>query len=78
VLSGDARNIAESTALVTGANRGLGLRLARQLMARGAPVYAGSRDPDRVDLPGVKPSPSTSPIRRQWRPRQKWRGMSTC
>ena len=47
-------NIAESTALVTGANRGLGRQLAAQLLARGATVYAGARNPDTVDLPGAK------------------------
>jgi NAD(P)-dependent dehydrogenase (short-subunit alcohol dehydrogenase family) len=47
-------NIAGSTALVTGANRGLGRRLATELLARGATVYAGARNPDTVDLPGAK------------------------
>jgi NAD(P)-dependent dehydrogenase (short-subunit alcohol dehydrogenase family) len=46
--------IAGSTALVTGANRGLGRHLSVQLLARGATVYAGARDPDTVDLPGAK------------------------
>ena len=44
-----------STALVTGANRGLGRRLAEELLARGAKVYAGARDPGSVDLAGVTP-----------------------
>jgi NAD(P)-dependent dehydrogenase (short-subunit alcohol dehydrogenase family) len=44
-----------STALVTGANRGLGRRFAEQLLARGATVYAAARNPDSVDLPGVTP-----------------------
>src|SRR6201996_1421469 len=44
-----------STALVTGANRGLGRRFAEELLARGAKVYAGARDPGSVDLPGVTP-----------------------
>jgi NAD(P)-dependent dehydrogenase (short-subunit alcohol dehydrogenase family) len=44
-----------STALVTGANRGLGRRFAAELLARGARVYAGARNPDSVDLPGVTP-----------------------
>ena len=44
-----------STALVTGANRGLGRRLAEELLARGAKVYAGARDPGSVDLAGVIP-----------------------
>jgi NAD(P)-dependent dehydrogenase (short-subunit alcohol dehydrogenase family) len=47
-------NIAGSTALVTGANRGLGRYLAAELLARGATVYAGARNPDTVDLPGAK------------------------
>ena len=44
-----------STALVTGANRGLGRRLAEELLARGAKVYAGARDPGTIDLAGVIP-----------------------
>jgi NAD(P)-dependent dehydrogenase (short-subunit alcohol dehydrogenase family) len=47
-------NIARSTALVTGANRGFGRHLALELLARGATVYAGARNPDAVDLPGAK------------------------
>ncbi|GAB3831349.1 hypothetical protein GCM10027610_021340 [Dactylosporangium cerinum] len=42
-----------SVALVTGANRGLGLHIARELLARGATVYATARDPRTVDLPGA-------------------------
>lgn len=48
-------NISESTAFVTGANRGLGRHLAVELIKRGATVYAGSRNPDAVDLPGATP-----------------------
>jgi NAD(P)-dependent dehydrogenase (short-subunit alcohol dehydrogenase family) len=44
-----------STALVTGANRGLGRHLAQELLARGARVYAAARNPGSVDLPGVTP-----------------------
>ncbi|PJK22060.1 SDR family oxidoreductase [Mycolicibacterium goodii] len=44
-------------ALVTGANRGLGRRLAAELVARGAKVYAAARRPETVDLPGVVPMP---------------------
>ena len=44
-----------TTALVTGANRGLGKRFAAELVERGARVYAGSRDPRAVDLDGVTP-----------------------
>ena len=47
-------NIAGSTALVTGANRGLGRHLARELLSRGAAVHAGARNPEAVDLPGAK------------------------
>ena len=47
-------NIKHSVAFVTGANRGLGLAFARELLARGASkVYAGVRNPDGVDIPGV-------------------------
>jgi NAD(P)-dependent dehydrogenase (short-subunit alcohol dehydrogenase family) len=43
------------TALVTGANRGLGKRFAAQLVERGAKVYAAARRPETIDLPGVIP-----------------------
>ena len=43
------------TALVTGANRGPGRHLARQLRDRGATVYAGARNPAAADLDGVTP-----------------------
>jgi NAD(P)-dependent dehydrogenase (short-subunit alcohol dehydrogenase family) len=42
-------DLTTTTALVTGANRGLGLRLATQLRERGARVYAGVRDVADVD-----------------------------
>jgi len=45
-----------SVALVTGANRGLGLAFAQALLAAGArKVYAGARNPQSVTLPGVIP-----------------------
>jgi len=47
--------IAGSTALVTGANRGLGRHLAAQLRDRGATVFGAARNPAQVDLPGVRP-----------------------
>ena len=50
-------NITHSTALVTGANRGIGLELARQLLERGATVYATARRPDTIDIPGVEKLP---------------------
>lgn len=49
-------NIENSVALITGANRGIGLAFARALLARGArKVYAAARDPASVTLPGVVP-----------------------
>jgi NAD(P)-dependent dehydrogenase (short-subunit alcohol dehydrogenase family) len=49
-------NISGSVALVTGANRGLGLAFARELVRRGAAkVYGGARDPGKVTEPGVLP-----------------------
>lgn len=45
-----------SIALVTGANRGLGLAFAQALLARGAKkVYAAARDPKTITLDGVVP-----------------------
>jgi NAD(P)-dependent dehydrogenase (short-subunit alcohol dehydrogenase family) len=50
--------IANSVALVTGSNRGLGLHFARQLLERGAAkVYATARDAGSVDVPGVEALP---------------------
>jgi NAD(P)-dependent dehydrogenase (short-subunit alcohol dehydrogenase family) len=49
-------DIKNSVALVTGANRGLGLAFSRALLERGArKVYAAARDPGSVSLPGVVP-----------------------
>ena len=45
-----------SIALVTGANRGLGLAFAQALLEAGAAkVYAAARDPSKVTLPRVTP-----------------------
>lgn len=44
-----------STALVTGANRGLGRHIVQQLRDRGANVYAAARHSHSVDLEGVAP-----------------------
>jgi NAD(P)-dependent dehydrogenase (short-subunit alcohol dehydrogenase family) len=47
--------IANSVALVTGANRGIGLAFTRELLARGArKVYGGARDPASITLLGVE------------------------
>ncbi|PYY37854.1 short-chain dehydrogenase [Curtobacterium sp. MCJR17_055] len=47
-------NLSGATALVTGANRGIGRHLAAQLVARGANVYATARRPELIDLQGVE------------------------
>ena len=48
--------IDNAVALVTGANRGIGLAFTRELLARGArKVYAGARDPASITQPGVEP-----------------------
>ncbi|MGW7243474.1 SDR family oxidoreductase [Streptomyces sp. NPDC054804] len=45
-----------SVALVTGANRGIGLAFSRALLARGASkVYAGVRRPEDFTEPGLEP-----------------------
>ncbi|MPY50542.1 SDR family oxidoreductase [Streptomyces acidicola] len=48
-------DIKGATAVVTGANRGLGRHLAEQLVQRGAKVFAAARRPETVDLVGVTP-----------------------
>ena len=47
-------HISGATALVTGANRGIGRHLAAQLVERGATVYATARRPELIDLEGVE------------------------
>jgi len=48
--------IQNSVALVTGANRGLGLAFTQALLAGGArKVYAAARDPASVKQPGIQP-----------------------
>lgn len=48
--------IDNSTVLITGANRDIGLAFAKAFIARGArEVYAGARDPSKISLAGVRP-----------------------
>jgi NAD(P)-dependent dehydrogenase (short-subunit alcohol dehydrogenase family) len=47
--------IRDSVAFVTGANRGIGLAFAQELLAAGArKVYAAARNPERIRLDGVE------------------------
>lgn len=56
-------NIAVSTALVTGANRGLGAHLINELLAAGAKkIYAGARDPQNISR-DVLTNPRIQPLR---------------
>ena len=48
-------DISRCTALVTGANRGLGKQFSLELLKRGARVYGGARNPDSIDVEGVVP-----------------------
>jgi NAD(P)-dependent dehydrogenase (short-subunit alcohol dehydrogenase family) len=48
-------DISSCTALVTGANRGLGRHFSIELLRRGARVYAGARNPESVTIDGVVP-----------------------
>lgn len=47
--------VRDSVAFVTGANRGIGLAFAQELLAAGArKVYASARNPERITLEGVE------------------------
>ena len=47
--------VENSVALVTGANRGIGLAFTKALLDSGArKVYAAARDPSTLDIPGVE------------------------
>jgi NAD(P)-dependent dehydrogenase (short-subunit alcohol dehydrogenase family) len=49
-------NVKNSVVFITGANRGIGLSLAREALARGAAkVYAGTRNPDGFSEQGLIP-----------------------
>ncbi len=45
--------IRDSVAFVTGANRGIGLAFAQELLAAGGKVYAAARNPESIPLNGV-------------------------
>ncbi|WPF83405.1 SDR family oxidoreductase [Sanguibacter sp. 4.1] len=48
-------NYADHTALVTGANRGIGRHFVAELLERGVrKVYATARQPELLDIPGVE------------------------
>jgi len=47
-------NLRSATALVTGANRGIGHHFATELVTRGAKVYATARRPELVAVPGAE------------------------
>ena len=66
------------TALVTGANRGLGKRFAAQLVERGAKVYAAARRPETIDIPGVVPVQLDTQIQSRSPARPDWPATSTC
>lgn len=48
-------SLSGQTALVTGANRGIGAEIASRLVDLGATVYAGARDPDAVTVTHQEP-----------------------
>ncbi|MFF2852326.1 SDR family oxidoreductase [Streptomyces sp. NPDC058001] len=49
--------LSKATALITGANRGIGRHIASQLVTRGAKVYATARRPEAVNIYGVEVLP---------------------
>lgn len=54
---------AEMTALVTGANSGIGLEVARQLLERGATVWVGARDAEKGRIAAAQLGAGARPVR---------------
>ena len=72
-------NISGSVALVTGANRGLGLAFSRELVRRGAAkVYGAARNPAAVTEPGVLPAAWASPTAIRWNGSRRSARTSAC
>ncbi|HZX71714.1 MAG TPA: SDR family NAD(P)-dependent oxidoreductase [Rhodanobacter sp.] len=68
--------IENAVVLVTGANRGIGLAFANELLARGArKVYAGVRDTAVAPLPVLRRCDSTSTTPATWLPLLHWHRM---
>ena len=71
--------ISGSVALVTGANRGLGLAFSRELVRRGAAkVYGAARNPAAVTEPACCRSPWTSPTAIRWNGSRRSARTSAC
>lgn len=49
-------------ALVTGANQGVGLHVAKELVARGHTVFVGSRNLERGETAAAQIGPGAVPI----------------
>ncbi len=66
------------TALVTGANRGLGKHFAAQLVGRGAKVYAAGAAPKQSSSQASNPCSSTSPTQPRCAALPTWPVTSPC
>ena len=60
-----------SSALVTGANRGLGAAIAQALLDSGAKVYGAARDLKKITNPESHPDPTRRDQPRRHRPRRR-------
>ena len=56
-----ARPLEGRVALITGANKGIGLQIAKELAARGMTVLVGSRDLTRGEAAAKRPSQRSLP-----------------